>query len=410
LACHSERGEESVFSFGQPQPARPEYCLAQMQRRFAVYALHDLGWSDFFSTQLAEAERNSEIAAARVAEENREMFRLLSQQGEFMAEVSGKFRHEVTARAEFPAVGDWVLASTRKEESRATIHRVLSRKSKFSRKIAGKKSEEQIVAANVDVVFIVSSLNSEFNLRRLERYVALAWESGAQPVIVLNKSDLSENPEELRREAQAAAIGVRVIVTSALRGDGIGEIRELMRSDAESDSAGEIAAEKLRVAKTAALLGSSGVGKSSLINAILGTQLLDTGEIRESDDRGRHTTTTRQLIVAPNGGVLIDTPGMRELQLWDASEGIDQAFGEIAELAANCKFRDCKHANEPGCAVRAAVELGALDSERLESFHKLGREEKFVAAKQDAAVRAAQTKELKKVMKKQNQFYRKRGR
>jgi ribosome biogenesis GTPase len=166
----------------------------------------------------------------------------------------------------------------------------------------------------------------------------------------------------------------------------------------------------MRVAKTAALLGSSGVGKSSLINAILGTELLDTGDIRESDDRGRHTTTTRHLIVAPNGGVLIDTPGMRELQLWDASEGIDQAFGEIAEFAANCKFRDCEHVNEPGCAVRAAVESGDLAAERLESFHKLGREEKFVAAKQDAAVRAAETKSLKKLMKDQNRFYRNRGR
>jgi len=375
-----------------------------------VYALHDLGWSDFFSSQLSEFERNYEIAAARVAEENREMFRLLSPQGEFMAEVSGKFRHEVTGRADFPAVGDWVLASARKEESRATIHRVLNRKSKFSRKIAGKKTEEQIVAANVDVVFIVSSLNSEFNLRRLERYVALAWESGAQPVIVLNKSDLSENSEELRREAEAAAIGVRVILSSALRGDGIEEIRELMLSAPDKSSSGETTSEKMPVAKTAALLGSSGVGKSSLINAILGTELLDTGEIRASDDRGRHTTTTRHLIVAPNGGVLIDTPGMRELQLWDASEGIDQAFGEIAELAANCKFRDCKHVNEPGCAVRAAVESGELAAERLESFHKLGREEKFVAAKQDAAVRAAETKSLKKLMKEQNRFYRNRGR
>lgn len=375
-----------------------------------MYALHDLGWSDFFSSQLSEFERNYEIAAARVAEENREMFRLLSPQGEFMAEVSGKFRHEVTGRADFPAVGDWVLASARKEESRATIHRVLNRKSKFSRKIAGKKTEEQIVAANVDVVFIVSSLNSEFNLRRLERYVALAWESGAQPVIVLNKSDLSENSEELRREAEAAAIGVRVILSSALRGDGIEEIRELMLSAPDKSSSGETTSEKMPVAKTAALLGSSGVGKSSLINAILGTELLDTGEIRASDDRGRHTTTTRHLIVAPNGGVLIDTPGMRELQLWDASEGIDQAFGEIAELAANCKFRDCKHVNEPGCAVRAAVESGELAAERLESFHKLGREEKFVAAKQDAAVRAAETKSLKKLMKEQNRFYRNRGR
>jgi ribosome biogenesis GTPase len=375
-----------------------------------VYALHDLGWSDFFSAQLAELELNSETAAARVAEENREMFRLLSPQGEFMAEISGKFRHEVMGRADFPAVGDWVLASTRKEESRATIHRVLNRKSKFSRKIAGKKTEEQIVAANVDVVFIVSSLNSEFNLRRLERYVALAWESGAQPVIVLNKSDLSENPGELRGEAEAAAIGVPVILTSALRGDGIDEIREMMRSIPEKTASTESISEKVLVAKTAALLGSSGVGKSSLINAILGSELLDTGAVRESDDRGRHTTTTRHLIVAPGGGVLIDTPGMRELQLWDASEGIDQAFGEIADLAANCKFRDCKHVNEPGCAVRAAVESGTLAAERLESFHKLGREEKFVAAKQDAAVRAEQTKALKQLMKKQNRFYRGRGR
>ena len=172
----------------------------------------------------------------------------------------------------------------------------------------------------------------------------------------------------------------------------------------------ETIAEELPSAKTAALLGSSGVGKSSIINALLGRELLDTGEIRASDDRGRHTTTTRHLIVAPGGGVLIDTPGMRELQLWDASEGIAQAFGEIEELAAQCKFRDCKHVNEPGCAVRAAVESGTLDAERLESFHKLGREEKFVAAKQDAAVRAEQTKSLKKIMKEQNRFYRDRGR
>jgi ribosome biogenesis GTPase / thiamine phosphate phosphatase len=380
------------------------------KRRIALHSLQDLGWSDFFASQLAEVPAESDVVVARVAEENREMFRLLSPQGEFMAEVSGKFRHEVTGRADFPAVGDWVLASTRKEENRATIHRVLNRKSKFSRKIAGKKTEEQIVAANVDVVFIVSSLNSEFNLRRLERYVALAWESGAQPVIVLNKSDLSESSEEHRRQAQAAAIGVRVILSSARRGDGIEEIRDLMRSAPEKTAATESVAKAMRVAKTAALLGSSGVGKSSLINAILGTELLDTGEIRESDDRGRHTTTTRHLIVAPNGGVLIDTPGMRELQLWDASEGIDQAFGEISELAANCKFRDCQHVNEPGCAVRAAVESGELAAERLESFHKLGREEKFVAGKQDAAVRAAETKSLKKLMKEQNRFYRNRGR
>jgi ribosome biogenesis GTPase len=339
-----------------------------------------------------------------VAEENREMYRLLSVSGEFMSEVSGKFRHEISGRADFPAVGDWVLASTRSSEGRATIHRVLNRKSKFSRKIAGKKTEEQIVAANVDVVFLVSSLNSEFNLRRIERYVSLAWESGATPVIVLNKCDLCENAEGPRRETEAAASGVRVILASALRGDGIAELRRLMQGKPEGTPG------RAMPAVTAALLGSSGVGKSSLINAILQTKLLDTGAVREGDDKGRHTTTTRHLIVASGGGVLIDTPGMRELQLWDASEGIVQAFGEIEELAVQCKFRDCKHESEPGCAVRAAVESGTLDAERLESFHKLGREEKFIAAKQDAAVRAAQTKSLKTLMKQANRFYRDRGR
>jgi ribosome biogenesis GTPase len=369
-----------------------------------VHSLEKLGWSEFFSSQIAIGQSASEVAVARVAEENREMYRLLSERGEFMAEVSGKFRHEITARADFPAVGDWVSASTRNHEGRATIHRVLNRKSKFSRKIAGKKTEEQIVAANIDVVFLVSSLNSEFNLRRIERYVTLAWESGAKPVIVLNKCDLCENAEQFRDAAEVAAMSVQVILASAARGDGIAEIRELMRSSSENISGAA------QVAVTAALLGSSGVGKSSLINAILGTELLDTGEVRAGDDKGRHTTTARHLIVAPGGGVLIDTPGMRELQLWDGSEGIAQAFGEIEELATECKFRDCKHENEPECAVRAAVEVGTLDAGRLESFHKLGREETFLAAKQDAAVRAAQTKSLKTLMKRVNRFYRDRGR
>jgi ribosome biogenesis GTPase / thiamine phosphate phosphatase len=375
------------------------------KRRFAVHSLEGLGWCEYFSSQYEASKTGSEFIPARVAEENRETYRTVSATGEVLCELSGKFRHEIQSRADFPAVGDWVLASLRENERRGTIHRVLKRSSKFSRKSAGRKTEEQIVAANIDVIFLVSSLNREFNPRRIERYLTLAWESGAKPVIVLNKCDLCENPDQLCRQAESAAMGVRVILASAFRGDGIAAIREMLRAGFERPGTG-----LAQASVTAAMLGSSGVGKSSLINAILATPLQETKSIREGDDRGRHTTTTRQLIVIPGGGVLIDTPGMRELQLWDASEGIGHAFSEIQGLAARCKFRDCKHESEPGCAVRAAVESEALDAERLESFHKLGREEKFLEAKQDAALRSQRTKDLRKMMKSVNQFYRDRGR
>jgi len=285
-----------------------------------------------------------------------------------------------------PAVGDWVLAEEHGE--RSTIHFVFERRSKFSRKTAGKKTEEQIVAANVDTVFLVSSLNRELNARRIERYLTLAWESGARPIIVLNKSDLCDNIAELREKAEEAAMGVRTIVASAVSGDGIAELREIVRTGG-----------------TTALLGSSGVGKSSLINAILGREIQVTNETREGDDKGRHTTTSRQLIVVSGGGVLLDTPGMRELQLWDASEGIAQAFADVQGLAQGCKFRNCSHKDEPGCAVREA-----MDKERLANYHKLQREEEFLESKQDDALRAQRTKDLRKMMKGVNRFYRDRGR
>lgn len=367
------------------------------QRSFAVYALKDLGWSEVFATQIETG--SEDLIPARIAEENRELYRIFCAQGEFLAELSGKLRHATTSRADLPAVGDWILAQPRLGENRATIHRVLPRKGKFSRKIAGRKTEEQILAANVDIVFLVSSLNRDFNPRRIERYLTLAWDSGARPVIVLNKSDLCEGAEIFRAQAEDAALGSRVILTSATRGDGLAELRSI-----------------LQPALTGALLGSSGVGKSSLINAILGVTLgsaasepLATQAVRAADDKGRHTTTTRQLILIPGGGVLIDTPGMRELQLWDASDGISRAFTDIQELAASCKFRDCRHKNEPGCAVHAAVSTNALDEERLENFHKLEREEQFLEAKQDAALRSQRTKDLRKLMKSVNQFYKHRG-
>jgi len=397
-----------------------------------VYSLAEFGWSDFFQNQLGD---ETDLVAARVAEENRELYRVFCEPGEFLAELSGKLRHRTASRTGLPAVGDWVLAQLRLGENRATIHRVLGRKGKFSRKVAGRQTEEQIVAANVDVVFLVSSLNREFNARRIERYLALAWDSGARPVIVLNKSDLCENAQAFRAEAEDAAMGAPVILTSAASGAGLVDLRALLRNGAEAahvesaaqQAAAESSAHELDCAHpaqlpaavtttnlqrglTAALLGSSGVGKSSLINALIGGEQLATQAVREGDDRGRHTTTTRQMILVPGGGVLIDTPGMRELQLWDAADGIGRTFGDIQELAASCKFRDCKHQDEPGCAVRAAVAAEALDAERVESFHKLEREERFLESKQDAAVRSQRTKELRKMMKSVNRYYRERGR
>jgi len=350
-----------------------------------VYSLQQLGWCEFFEKQW-KPKKSEGLVRARVSEENRGLHKIIVESGDRWAELRGKLRHEAASREMLPAVGDWVLAEDHGE--RSTIHFVFDRQSKFSRKIAGKKTEEQIVAANVDTVLLVSSLNREFNARRMERYLTLAWESGARPVVVLNKADLCENVSALRVEAEEAAMGVRTVIASIVSGAGIAELQEIVRTGG-----------------TTALLGSSGVGKSSLINAILGREIQVTNETREGDDKGRHTTTSRQLIIVPGGGVLLDTPGMRELQLWDASEGISRAFADVAELAQRCKFRDCSHKDEPGCAVREA-----MDEERLANFHKLQREEEFLESKQDDALRAQRTKELRKMMKGVNRFYRDRGR
>jgi len=354
-----------------------------------VFRLTDLGWSSFFESQLTAGLQGEDRAPvpARVAEEARGVYRLFAQAGVWLAELTGRLRHEVTSRAGLPAVGDWVLARPSQGDGRALIQRVLARRSRFARKTAGTRVEEQIVAANVDTVLLVSSLNREFNVRRIERYLTLVWESGARPVVVLNKADLIPDPGAWRYQAESVAMGVPVFVTSAVTGEGLGELRPYLHRG-----------------ETVALLGSSGVGKSTLINARIGEELLRTSAIREDDDRGRHTTTSRQMLLVPGGGVLIDTPGMRELQLWDSAAGLDHAFADVEALALQCFFTDCAHESEPKCAVLQAVEEGALDAARVESYHKLRREQAFLDRKRDPAAMAAERKKWRHIHKAMRNF------
>lgn len=339
----------------------------------------DLGWNSFFEKAF-EPYLNEGYQVGRVSLEHKHMYRVQTEVGESLAEVSGKMRHLALRREDYPAVGDWVVLSIRGEEQRATIHAVLPRKSKFSRKVAGQVTEEQIVATNVDTVFLFTALNLDFNLRRIERYMVLAWESGANPVIVLSKADLCVDPEALAAEVAAVAVGVPIHIISSAENRGLDEL-----------------AAYISPGQTVALLGSSGVGKSTLVNRIYGKDILDTGDIRSGDDKGKHTTTHRELISLPGGGILIDTPGMRELQLWDVSDGLSTSFQDIEELAGMCFFQDCKHENEPKCAVRQALVEGTLAVERFNNYLKLQKELAYLARKEDKGLQAAEKAKWKKI-------------
>jgi len=315
---------------------------------------------------------------ALVIEEQRGSYRLLSDDTECLAELAGRLRHRAEARAQLPAVGDWVRAvAATSSTGRALIHEVLPRRSHISRAAAGNPTEEQVLAANVDTAFIVTSLNLDLNPRRLERYVTLARDGGVTPVILLTKADLCAKPETAVIEVAAATPGVAVHAISAWLGQGL-----------------EALTSYLAPGKTCVLLGSSGTGKSTIVNHLLGAEVLPVSPIREGDDRGRHTTTHRELLRLPGGAHLIDTPGIREIQLWNGDEDgvLKQAFGDIASLATACRFKDCKHQTEPGCAVKAAVEEGALEAGRLESHAKLQRELAFLERKQDKRAQAEQKK------------------
>lgn len=331
--------------------------------------LEDLGWTPRFA-QAFDAYRAEGVSPARVSLEHTHIYRVMSPDGESLARVSGRLRHDASGRADFPAVGDWVVVEAAPGGGDARIRAVLPRATHFSRRAAGNPTQEQVVAANLDVVFLISGLDHDFNPRRIERYLVTAWESGAAPVIVLNKSDLVEDPAVFVADVAALAAGVPVHAVSARNPESMGALRG-----------------HLGPGRTAALLGSSGVGKSSIANALIGEEVLRTREVRESDSRGRHTTTGRQLVLLPGGGILIDTPGMRELQLWDTGEAVAGAFADVESIGENCRFRDCRHAGEPGCAVAAAVTAGMLPEARLESYRKLQDEQDFQATQQDERAR-----------------------
>lgn len=331
--------------------------------------LDAFGWSETWAAAFANCGESDSVPG-RVIREHRGGYLLALATGEVPARVSGRFRHEARAKADYPAVGDWVAVQPAKNASRTIIHAVLPRYSAFTRQAAGIKSEEQVVAANVDTVFLVSGLDHNFNPRRIERYLTLAHESGVDPVVVLNKADLHCDPGSACEQVSAVAYGLPILLVSATTGQGLDGLQETLGSG-----------------RTAALLGSSGVGKSSLVNALLGEEMLATSPVREEDSKGRHTTTHRELIVLPEGGILIDTPGMREIQLVGDEASLSQAFEEITDLAEDCRFRDCSHTNEPGCAVQTALADGELEAERYDSYLKQQKEIRHHQMEQDVRLR-----------------------
>jgi len=354
--------------------------------------LSDLGWDPFFEEGF-EQLGDRDLSPARVGREDRGLYTLYFDRTEAVAEVSGRFRHETDSKEDFPGVGDWVAASLRADENKATIHAVLPRKSGFVRKAAGNRTEGQVVAANVDTVFIVNGLDGgrNFNLRRIERYVAVAWESNATPVVILNKADVCDDVEAFVSEAESVAFGVPLHAVSATERMGIDDLRQYMAKG-----------------KTVAFLGLSGVGKSALINALAGEERQATGEVRVDDLRGRHTTTSRELILLAEGGIMIDTPGMRELGLWGDSGDLGESFSDIEELATGCRFRDCKHQREPGCAIHEAISQGTIDAGRYESYLRLQRELAHLARRRNNKARLKEKAKWKKISQWSREHYKSR--
>ncbi len=345
-------------------------------------SLVSLGWTSSFAASF-EPHARAGLLPARVTADLGPLFRLLAEDGERLGEPSGRLRHVALERAELPAVGDWVAVAAR-PGARAVIHAVLPRRTCFSRKVAGAATAQQIVAANVDTAFLVCGLDGDFNPRRVERALLLAWESGAAPVVVLNKADVCADVEARLGEIEAVAPGVPVVVISAAQGSGLRALSAW-----------------LAPGRTVALFGSSGVGKSTLANRLLGDERQATRAVRAGDDRGRHTTTRRELLALPGGALLLDTPGLRELSPWAGEDSLRAAFDDVDELARGCAFSDCAHTREPRCAVRAAVDDGRLPSERLASWRKLQAELRALLVRQDSGAQAQERRRWKAIHKAQ---------
>jgi ribosome biogenesis GTPase len=349
----------------------------------------DATWTERFSVHALDG-----CVPGRISIEHKGLYHFHGPQGEGVGQVSGRLRHLASGRADFPAVGDWVALRDSSDAGPAVIEAVLPRTNKLSRKVPGDATQEQVLAANLDVLLLVTSLNRDLNSRRVERFLAAAALPACRPVMVLTKSDLCDSPGEIVEGLHARLGGVPVHPVSALAGDGLDAL-----------------ATYLRGGRTAAMLGTSGVGKSTLLNRLLSMERQAVHPIREDDDRGRHTTTHRELVPLPWGGLLIDSPGIRELQLWAEGSDVDAAFEDITELAAGCPFTNCTHAHEPRCAVRRAIADGLLDEARYESYLKLRKELEYEEARTDpraARERREQERRIHRQYQKQHRRQKKR--
>lgn len=330
-----------------------------------LFDLTRLGWNEFFAEHFSSL-KSAGYEIGRVALENRHQYLLYTQSGEIIGETTGKLLHFADTPADLPKVGDWVAFQPFPEEEKAIIHEILPRKSIFSRKIVGRKVEEQVVATNVDTVFIIQGLDNDFNVRRLERYLVMVFEGNSNPVIILNKVDICPDLEDKILEVKKVAPNVPIIPLSAKTGVGVEELKSLIHPGS-----------------TYVFTGSSGVGKSTLLNQIFSCEIQLTSDVRENDSRGRHTTTSRKMFILPDGGLLIDTPGMREVQLWCSDDSLSDTFSDIEDLALTCHFSNCTHTKEIKCAVMQALTSEEISAERYENFLKLRSELADLATKQN---------------------------